>query len=146
MAYPVIKIANELLRLAYEGAGDLMSNLKLQKMLYYQQGFHLAYFGTPLFDEDIEAWMYGPVVPCVYDTYECKGRAGIEPDNSMCVEFKDDEELRLFLKVYDIYGQYSAIGLMNMTHNELPWQSVSPGHGHIISKDSMKEFFKTRLN
>lgn len=31
-------------------------------MLYYQQGFHLAMFGTPLFEEDIEAWMYGPVV------------------------------------------------------------------------------------
>lgn len=30
-----------------------MSNMKLQKMLYYQQGFHLAYFKTPLFDEDI---------------------------------------------------------------------------------------------
>lgn len=146
MAYPVIQIANELLRLAYDGEGDLMTNLKLQKMLYYQQGFHLAYFGTPLFDEDIEAWMYGPVVPSVYDAYESKGRAGIEPDFNMTIEFEDDEESRLFMKVYDIYGQYSAIGLMNMTHNELPWQSVSPGHGHIITKDSMESFFKTRLN
>lgn len=39
-------------------------------MLYYQQGFHLAYFGTPLFDEEIEAWMYGPVVPCVFENYK----------------------------------------------------------------------------
>ena len=67
MAYPVLKIANLMLRATYtiEGAEDLMSNMKLQKMLYYQQGFHLAYFGTPLFDEEIEAWMYGPVVPSV---------------------------------------------------------------------------------
>lgn len=146
MAYPVLQIANELLKLAYESEGDPMTNLKLQKMLYYQQGFHLAYFGEPLFNEEIEAWMYGPVVPCVYNTYESNGRMGIEPNNDISVEFANDEELRLFIKVYDIYGQYSAIGLMNMTHNEAPWQSVSPGHGHIISKDSMKSFFKTRLN
>ena len=59
MSYPVLAIANKLLASAtdYDG-GELMSNMKLQKMLYYQQGYHLAAFGTPLFDEDIEAWMY----------------------------------------------------------------------------------------
>ena len=62
MAYKVLDIANELLRRAeIADGGELMSNMKLQKMLYYQQGFHLAMFGTPLFDEDMEAWMYGPL-------------------------------------------------------------------------------------
>ena len=56
MAYKVIDIANQLLVKAYRASdGELMTNLKLQKMLYYQQGFHLAYFGTPLFDDEIEA-------------------------------------------------------------------------------------------
>lgn len=146
MAYKALDIANELLRLADESEGELMTNLKLQKMLYYEQGFHLAYFGTPLFDEEIEAWMYGPVVPSVYDVYESKGRQGLEPDPNLSIEFKNDEEWRLFLKVYDTYGQFSAIGLMNMTHNEAPWNNTPTGHGHIISKDSMKDFFKTRLN
>ncbi len=64
MAYKALDIANKLLsHAANSGEGELMSNMKLQKMLYYQQGFHIAYFNTPLFDEDIEAWMYGPVVP-----------------------------------------------------------------------------------
>lgn len=71
MAYKVIDIANQLLVKAYRASdGELMTNLKLQKMLYYQQGFHLAYFGTPLFDDEIEAWMYGPVVPSVYNHYK----------------------------------------------------------------------------
>ena len=50
MTYPVLDIANKLLLKAteYDG-GELMSNMKLQKMLYYQQGYHLAAFGTPLF-------------------------------------------------------------------------------------------------
>lgn len=145
MAYKALDIANELLRLAErEDEGDLMSNLKLQKMLYYQQGFHLAYFGTPLFDEEIEAWMYGPVVPEVYDAYDHYGRNGIEanPDKEMTFE---PEEWRLFLKVFDIYGQYSAIGLMNMTHQEPTWMNVRKGHGSVISKESMTSFFKTRF-
>ena len=65
MAYPVLSIANKIL--AYGAAandeGELFSNMKLQKLLYYVQGFHIAVFNRPLFNEDIEAWMYGPVVP-----------------------------------------------------------------------------------
>ena len=37
-------------------AGDTISNLKMQKMLYYAQGWHFAHFNTPLFDDEIEAW------------------------------------------------------------------------------------------
>lgn len=147
MAYPVLKIANLMLRATYtiEGAEDLMSNMKLQKMLYYQQGFHLAYFGTPLFDEDIEAWMYGPVVPSVYTFYEEHGRNGIMPDMNDDFMFNKQEELNLFNQVLQVYGKYSACGLMNMTHNEAPWQTTPTGRGNIISKSKMEKFFKTLL-
>lgn len=43
-------------------AGDTISNLKIQKMLYYAQGYSLALFNKPLFDDRIEAWKHGPVV------------------------------------------------------------------------------------
>ena len=145
MTYNVQDIANELLRLAADGVDELMTNLKLQKMLYYQQGFHLAYFGTPLFDDDIEAWMYGPVVPAVYQKYESYGRNGIEPNLDVECDMKD-EEWRLFCKVYDTYGVYSGEGLINMTHNESPWQTTPTGKGNVISKKKLGEFFKTRLN
>lgn len=145
MSYPVIQIANELLRLAYEGVGELMTNLKLQKMLYYQQGFHLAYFGEPLFDDEIEAWMYGPVVPSMYHEYESNGRNGILPNDNIECDMSD-EEWRLFCKVYDIYGKYSAEGLIDLTHSETPWQNTPTGKGNVISKQSMQEFFTTRLN
>ena len=56
MAYKALDIANKIISKTDLEHGDTISNLKLQKMLYYQQGFHLAYFGTPLFDEDIVAW------------------------------------------------------------------------------------------
>ena len=56
MAYKALDIANKIISKTDLEHGDTISNLKLQKMMYYQQGFHLAYFGTPLFDEDIVAW------------------------------------------------------------------------------------------
>ena len=50
MAYPVLSIANKIL--AYGAAandeGELFSNMKLQKLLYYVQGFHIAVFNRPL--------------------------------------------------------------------------------------------------
>ncbi len=145
MAYNVIDISNELLKRAEnDSQGDLMTNLKLQKMLYYEQGFHLAYFNTPLFDDEIEAWLYGPVVPVVYEKYKGYGRNGLSPEDGD-FRFDNKEEVTLFDEVYRVYGAYSAIGLMNMTHSEKPWNSVPVGVGNVISKQVMGDFFKTRL-
>ena len=144
MIYAVLDIANKMIaKASCSDSGELISNMKLQKMLYYQQGFHLAYFGTPLFDEEIEAWMYGPVVPCIYEYFK--------PNDNRGIEYSDDvislstEEEALFNEVYRVYGKYSAIGLIEMTHNETPWKSTPAKVGSVISKDKMKAFFKKRL-
>ena len=145
MAYPVVSIANQIMAYgaAAPDAGELFSNMKLQKLLYYVQGFHIAVFNRPLFNEDIEAWMYGPVVPAVYEYYQENGNKGIMP-NEKPITLEAEEE-SLFNEVLRIYGNYSAIGLMNFTHNEMPWQSTPTGKGHIITKEKLGEFFHTRL-
>lgn len=143
MAYSVLDIANKLLFLADDGNGELMSNMKLQKMLYYQQGYHLALFDEPLFEEDLEAWMYGPVVPSVYEHYKINGSKGIQPEKSV-IKLTNKEEA-LFNEVYRIYGVYSATGLMNLSHSEKPWNSVPTGTGNVISKSTLKMFFKKKL-
>ena len=148
--FKAIDIARKLLLTAkrdsvIEGQGELMSNMKLQKMLYYEQGFHLAVFGTPLFEEDIEAWMYGPVVPAVYEVYKDYGYNGIDPGKVEEVSLSDREQA-LFDEVYKVYGAYSAIGLMNMTHRESPWANTPAGVGSVISRHKMVEFFRTRIN
>ena len=112
--------------------------------MYYVQGFHLAVFNEPLFDEEIEAWMYGPVVPTVYEYFQNNGNKGIEPTGEILI--LPDEVEQLFDEVMHVFGQYSAIGLMNLTHNEMPWKNTPEGKGHIISKDKMKQYFKTRLS
>lgn len=144
MAYKAIDIANKLLsHAANTGEGEFMSNMKLQKMLYYQQGFHLAYFNAPLFEEDIEAWMYGPVVPCVYEYFKGNGSMGLEPLTEE-ISLQEVEEA-LFNEVFNVYGAFSASGLMNMTHQESPWLTTPTGVGNIISKEKLIQFFRTRL-
>lgn len=144
MAYNVEDIANRLLVWSEE-SGELLSNMKLQKLLYYEQGFHLAYFGTPLFDDDMEAWMYGPVVPSIYHKYEEFGKDAIHGDSNNVIYFEDDQEERLFDEVFDLYSRYSAVYLSRMTHEEEPWKSTGVGRGNIIEKSKLLTFFKTRL-
>lgn len=145
MAYKALDIANKLLAKAADVCGgDLMSNMKLQKMLYYEQGFHLAAFGTPLFEEDIEAWMYGPVVPSVYEHFKSHGAGGIEPETKSPIELSDDEEY-MFNDVFDAYIDFSAYGLMRKTHGEFPWRKTTTGAGNVISHDKMIDFFNKKL-
>ena len=143
--YKVDDIANKILAKATSNdCEDLITNLKLQKLLYYMQGFHLAFFNAPLFNEEIEAWTYGPVVPESYYKYKKYGKVGIRYGGDI-ICLKEEKEEILFDEVYNVYGKFSAIGLMNLTHKETPWKSVEPAEGNIISKDSLKAFFKTRL-
>ena len=147
MAYKALDIAKKLIFKAQNdepNGGERLTNLKLQKLLYYQQGFHLAFFGTPLFDEDVEAWMYGPVVPAVYDEYSAYGSSAL-PEVKEPVSLSEDEE-ELFSEVYDAYREFSAIGLMNRTHSERPWLDAVPhDRGTVITQESMMAYFKTQI-
>lgn len=147
MAYKALDIAKKLICLAQNdepNGGELLTNLKLQKLLYYQQGFHLAFFGTPLFEEPVESWMYGPVVPSVYDEYSKYGSASL-PVTTQAITLTDDEE-KLFNEVFDAYREFSAIGLMNKTHSERPWiEAVPHDRGTVITQDSMKAYFLTQI-
>ena len=139
MGYKANDIAQYMLSLSNPEVGDMISNLKLQKLLYYVQGFHLAMYNQPAFDEDIYAWQYGPVVPEVYREYKSSGSVGIpvpeQLDAKLDVNMSD-----LVKEVYDVYGQYSALKLMDMTHNEAPWQKT-PING-VISHELMYNYFK----
>lgn len=122
------------------GHGDeLISNLKLQKLLYYAQGCVLAITGNILFNDDIEAWEHGPVVPTIYHLYKTFGRSGIEFDEDFDRDIIDTRINNILEEVYTEFGQYSAWKLRNMTHEETPWQETSKNE--IISTESIKKYF-----
>lgn len=143
MAYKTLDIAKKILVKGTENE-DYISNMKLQKLLYYMQGFYLAYFDKPMFEESIEAWMYGPVVPVVYEAYKENGNKGIEFKGEV-ITFETTREENLFNEVFRIYSKYSATGLMEMTHNETPWKSTNTGVGNVISTEVLKQYFKKRI-
>lgn len=121
-----------------EGA-DLISNLKLQKLLYYAQGTYLGITGHPLFDDPIVAWEHGPVIVDIYHQYR--------DNHSKGIDFTDDFDFSQILSqdeaileaVYENFGQYSAWKLRNMTHTETPWKSTP--RNHIIDTKLIRDYF-----
>ena len=142
----VFKVANYILCKASPEIGDAITNLKLQKLLYYSQGFVLAITGKSLFVQPIFAWEHGPVVKEVYDHYKSFKANGIEPEEKglkYYKELKDKKLDEIIDEVWEVYGQFSAWKLRNITHSEPPWQATPKGCE--ISLDSLHEYFKTRL-
>lgn len=139
-------VANYFLSKVNPEFGDLISNLKLQKLVYYAQGFSLAMLGEPLFNEPIEAWEHGPVVPDLYHAYKEHGANPIPPVAPATFEgVFDAEQLDVMEQVYAVYGQFSAWKLRNMTHEEKPWLDAIDGD-KVISHESMEEFFETLVD
>jgi uncharacterized phage-associated protein len=140
-------VAKYFLALSNDDAGDLISNLKLQKLLYYAQGVHLAVNDAPLFKDDIEAWTQGPVVIAVYRTYNDYGSGAIPPPATDFVADQfSDQEIEIIHEVWSVFGQFSAWKLRSMTHDEAPWKNAYEAGVKVISQDSMRKYFKTRLN
>jgi uncharacterized phage-associated protein len=141
--YNALDIAKYFITLASPEKEDFITNLKLQTLLYYAQGFHLVLFGKPLFPEKIEAWQYGPVVPEVYQISSQYGSKPLPQPDSLNMDQYDRETQNLLDEVYEVYGQYSAPTLMRFVRQELPWKETALNEE--ISHDLMKVYFETQL-
>lgn len=124
--------------------GDGISNLKLQKLVYYAQGFFGALFDRPLFEASIEAWVHGPVVPALYHQYKQFGSNRIDSSEGFDRQQLTDDEFDLIEEVFQVFGQYSAWKLRNMTHEEEPWISHEKC-AETIPFDEMRAYFKQRI-
>ena len=144
MPHNVIDIAKKIVCKTDAEHGDTISNLKLQKLLYYMQGFHLAFFDAPLFNECVEAWMYGPVVPVAFHEFKKYGNRAINPANYTDELELTDEQQQLFDTVYLQYNRYSASALMKMTHTEGPWKRHNIGE--VITNEELRSFFLTQIH
>lgn len=113
--------------------------MKLQKLLYYAQAYVLGMTGQPLFNNQIQAWPHGPVVPDVYHVYDIYGKDNITevPDGIIPSEFH-----ALISTIIRDKGRLSAHDLRNMTHSEIPWQEAwnSP-NSKIITNNMIEKCF-----
>lgn len=139
-----IEVAKYILYTAYN-FGDSLTNLKLQKLLYYVQAEYLVkHNGKPLFYENIEAWQYGPVVREVYDVYKYFGRNPInDEDLKDRFDLSDQEKIDIE-KVLEKYMSYSAYELVSSIHQEQPWvDSYEKGMSNVIPTQLMYGFYKS---
>lgn len=139
----IFDVADFFIQLANQSEDDQMTNLKLNKLLYYAQGTFLARTGKPLFDNLIEAWSLGPVVPEVYRKYKVCGKNPIFFD-------RDDIDLSLFTPeeadtIYDVmreFGQYTGSKLVTLTHKpDTPWSNAAANGEKTLSISSIREYF-----
>lgn len=131
-----------------EGTEGTITQLKLQKLCYYAQGFHLAIYQIPLFSENIEAWKHGPVMTALRTPLSCKGGETIRShDLPLAIPILSDEITNFLDKVWDKFGHYKAGVLVNMTHAEPPWnEAYKIGQNTQLSNISMQTYFTTRKN
>lgn len=135
-------IANAFVKLSDTESGDVLTNLKLQKLVYYAQGFHLAIHNKPLFKDAIVAWEHGPVVENLYHKLKDYKASQVSIDAPLNKTITEDQ-MKLLKEINTIFGQFSAWKLRNMTHNESPWQTTE--RGTEISHAKLKAYFKTQL-
>lgn len=117
--------------------GRPVSNLQLQKILYYVQGEYMkSNNGIALFQDEIEAWQYGPVVPGVYYAYNMYSASEIT-DIQESIEL-ESEIKNIINPVIGDKSKFSAWQLVEKTHSESPWiNAFNQYNGCTITKKQM---------
>jgi uncharacterized phage-associated protein len=132
--YNAMTIAKWFVAWASSDEADL-SNLKLQKLLYYAQGNWIAREGYPLFGDDLQAWAHGPVVPSVYRYFKDFKSSDLDLSDDDNFEWSsvDESTTQFLIEVWNTYGQFGAWRLRNMTHGEAPWIANFRGdESHVV--------------
>lgn len=140
--YTAIEIANWYIERA-TADGEVLTNLKIQKLLHIANGWALCFFDEPLFNDKIEAWPYGPVVPSVYKEFKHYGAGSVEQTDF--APNVDEQTKKVLESVWRFYGGKTAITLVALTHKEnSPWSQVyrgGVGKGLTISNEVIKKHY-----
>lgn len=150
--YDALEVSRHIINYSND-AGYGITNLKLQKLLYFVQAYFLIKKGCLCFRDNIEAWNFGPVVPSVYREYKRYGaffafsvETYIDPLTLKRKRFDDSvisaEDKKLIDSVVDAFADCSNSRLTDLVHGQTPWQEAyRPDHGKVISANAMKKFF-----
>jgi len=148
MTYRASQVAETIIDLSRKRAISDLTNLKLQKLLYYCQAWHLALNDTPLFSEEIEGWIHGPAVPRVFGEFKEYRWSVIA---RAVTPVQDAAVIHHVNEVLALYGKYGATQLERLTHSEQPWiqarRGLSPDEPsrNVIPKNHMKLFYRDRI-
>jgi uncharacterized phage-associated protein len=152
MPLPYNLIADYFIGLSNETQTPI-TNLKLQKLVYYAQSWYLAINKTELINEDFQAWIHGPVLPQLYNDYRMWGWKPIiredlneEKFNSVKANLSPEVKTLLADVEYEYFG-LTAYELEKLTHNEDPWLITRDGlpddvpSEKVISKTLIRDYY-----
>lgn len=142
--YEALNIANYVVYYSNKNRYSI-SNLRLQKLLYFIQAYYLYSFGKACFKDEIEAWAFGPVVPNVYHKYKKYGAGSIPYsfDNVKEISNINNADKEVINMVVTKLSRYGVYDLVQTTHQQGPWVRVYDKRirGAVISKKSIKDYF-----
>jgi uncharacterized phage-associated protein len=168
MPYDSKAVANYFLDLA-EQSGKKLDPMQVQKLVYFAHGWHLAANGTPLIDEMVEAWRYGPVIPSLYHEFKSFGKNPITRKASHLRVVNDEKweydfieptlgdgdepssTKRLLDLIWHAYGKLTGIQLSNLTHEPgspwyVTWQRAEGRKNVDIPDDLIRRYFTSQLD
>lgn len=142
------KVALYMIQSCYE-----ITNMSLQKLLYYFKALGYVLLNKDLLDEECEAWIYGPVFPTIYAKYKKFGSEILQIDISENTyeELLEDDERKVCDYVLQCFGIYNGKFLRDLTHREEPWKDAREGLGdmqpcaNVIKDEDICRYFK-RMN
>jgi uncharacterized phage-associated protein len=130
----------------------VISNKKLQKLVYYSQAWFLVLKNEKLFSDKIEAWVHGPAIRILYVKYKKFGFSPIKKEADVNLIKSISDNTKEFLNdIWKVYGKKDAGYLEMLTHSELPWQDAREGlqnsesSNNEITIKSMKSFYTEKL-
>jgi uncharacterized phage-associated protein len=147
-----IAVAQRFLDLA-TGEGKALSNMQLQKLVFFAHGVHLAGFDEPLINEPVKAWDFGPVIPDLYEELRKFGRDKVSPN--LAPELRDTfvadaQADQAIMAVWEAYRKHTASQLSQITHlPKTPWDQIwnqPNGRYTVIPNEIIKEYYKNRVN
>lgn len=136
-----------------------MSHLKLQKLLFYCDAYHLAYFDTQLIEDEFEAWVHGPVSRKVFKNLADKSILYSDLEYSPIQDMDEDaifeslnsSQKELITSVLQLLHTWTGFQLEKATHRETPWIQAREGYGEAdkcsvhINKETTRVFYKKEI-
>ena len=146
MTYKALNVSNWFINQFDKESGDVLTHLKVQKLLYYSEAWCQLLLNRELFSEDIEAWAHGPVVREAFNEFKTSNWEPLYITGDL-VDFDEDVE-DVLEQVLGAYGDVSAKTLEHMTHQDQPWKdargSLAPEAvrcSNVIAKEKIKKHF-----
>lgn len=138
-----ITVANFFVNKGLENNDTDMTPMKVLKLTYIAYGWYLALFDKKLFNEPIQAWQYGPVVPIVYSAFKNYRNQQVTSPFLNGEDISLPEVINFLNKVWEVYKNYSGWQLSSITHQpDTPWfRTWNNIPNAIISDDIIKAHY-----